>query len=51
MRPIQYCVVEDCNDRVKGNDLCAKHYMRARRHEGDYTIVASAGRPRKSESE
>jgi hypothetical protein len=42
----QICTIEGCQSRANARGLCAKHYMRARRH-GDPTMVKLPGAPLK----
>lgn len=37
-KPIKYCTIQNCVDRVWGHGLCQKHYARQRRngHSGSY---------------
>ena len=41
------CSIMDCDDEATSRGLCAKHYMRWRRH-GDSNAVQKSGRKRKS---
>jgi hypothetical protein len=43
------CTIEGCEARATARGLCAKHYMRARRHDGDPNKVNPPGAPRNVE--
>ena len=42
-RPVNYCKIDECNDRAFGNGYCAKHYMRLRRRGTLKTVKAANG--------
>jgi hypothetical protein len=41
---MKICSAEDCTTPARASGLCAKHYMRQRRH-GDTSVVGKPGRP------